>query len=455
MRSLVKQYLDSDLSRRSMMRQLALWGVSLASAEALLDSLGVARAQEGPPSENDQTTVDGEGKEVTGNGADLLMETLIAAGVKYVFHGSGGGSNRFFDAIVVRPELKNFLGTNEGQSVAMADGYHLATGELGLAIIPKPGLFNAASNIHNALAHRSSLFVLTARENNKWSERRGNIEVIDGEKSMDPMMKWSYRMHQLDRVPEFASRAIKVANTPLGGPVFLQMDEDLYESETTAVIPPQDHFRVNANVRPDPELAELLGVPVTQNLSVHVDFPNQHPLFLGAYNRFLGYTREADLFMLIGAQMPDIGHYIVTGPPPVNAKTVHISMEPELLANFYPTELSIMANAKAAVSDLIEAVKSLATKERIASIKAAREEKMLARIQDARERSILSGRTGWDEATVTFARLPRELDNALLERRRCTDRSQAKSSAGRRRARSASSWPNRTSRWSPSQATGR
>ena len=76
--------------------------------------------------------------------------------------------------------MKNFLATNEGQCVAMAEGYHIASGgELGVAIIPRPGLTNAGGSIHNAMTNRSSLVVVTARESEEFSNRRGNIELVD------------------------------------------------------------------------------------------------------------------------------------------------------------------------------------------------------------------------------------------------------------------------------------
>jgi hypothetical protein len=161
MRSLVKKFLDSQISRRDFVKGVAALGVSLSSAKALLGSISDSSAY---AAEGVEAQVS---REVTGNGSDLLMESLIDADVKYIFHGCGGGTNRFFDSIVTRPKLKNFLATNEGQCVAMAEGYHIASGELGVVIIPKPGLGNAIGSIHNALADMSSLLIITARESNE------------------------------------------------------------------------------------------------------------------------------------------------------------------------------------------------------------------------------------------------------------------------------------------------
>jgi thiamine pyrophosphate-dependent acetolactate synthase large subunit-like protein len=442
MRTLVRQYLDNEISRRGFLGQLSALGVSVASAQALLASLTVAEAADSPEEGASSSRI------AQGNGSDLLFDSLLEADVKYIFHGCGGGINRFFDSIVTRPKIQNFLATNEGQCIAMAEGYHIASGgEIGVAIIPRPGLMNAGGNIHNAMVNRSSLIVLCARENEASSHRRGNIELVDWQEIMDPLMKWSYKMRRIERVPEFTRRAVKVARTQPGGPVFLQMTEDLYDTQGEAEIIPQAKFQVPGRIKARPErieraarmlleaenplltvglevtkakaqaelieLAELLAIPVMQGLSAFADFPNQHPLSLGWYTRFSGYMRRADLMMLIGSQMPDAGHYVLTGPPPDNARIVHISVEPEMLALSHPTELSIVSDAKEAITDLIEAVKSLATKQRLKKIREERYGRVTKLIADDLARKKKRASRAWDSTPISYPRLTTELNDLL------------------------------------------
>jgi thiamine pyrophosphate-dependent acetolactate synthase large subunit-like protein len=439
MRSLVKEFLDNQISRRGFIKGMSALGVSLSSAKALLGSISDAYAAEGL----EPQVV----REVQGNGSDLLMDSLLEADVKYIFHGSGGGTFRFFDSIVTRPKLKNILATNEGQCIAMAEGYHIASGELGVAIIPKPGLCNAGGNIHNALADRSSLLIITARQSSEFSERQGDIEIVDWQEVMDPFMKWSYKMQHLKRVPEFTRRAVKVSLTPPGGPTFLQMTEDLYEKEGKAKIIPQKKFYVPSKIRPKSdqimgvakmllesknplitaglevtktsasekiiEFAELLAIPVTQGLSCFADFPNRHPLFVGRYTPYLSHARDADLYLLIGSHMPDLGSYVLAGPPPQGAKIAHISLEPKLLASFYPTDVSIVADANEAISDLIEAVKSLATKERLNAIKKERFGKITSSSADLQKKRLENAKKSWDKTPITTQRLSSDLNELL------------------------------------------
>jgi benzoylformate decarboxylase len=440
MRILYKQLLDGQISRRDFAKELAVLGVSVGSVSSLLASVANAAVAESDAAK--------PGRTVTGNGSDLLAESLLDADVKYFFHGCGGGINRFFDSFVTRPEFKNILATHESQCVAMAEGYHLASGgKLGVVIIPRPGLPNAAGNILNAMAHRSSLLIITARESNEFSHRRGNNELVEWGEVMDPFMKWNYKMEQVERVPEFTRRAIKVAHAPLGGPTFLGMTEDLFVTEGTAEILPQDLYRVEGRVEPDKEvmekvagmllsaekpliiaglevtksdaqqdlidLAELLGIPVTQGLSLFADFPNQHPLSLGMYSRFLGYTRGVDLVIIIGAQMPDEGHYIITGPLPEGAAVVHISMDSNLLAMSRPTDLAVMSDAGEAILALTAAVKQQASKRQIRAIRDAHYQPVVDYATQQRARLKKRAERRWDQAPITNARLSTELNEAL------------------------------------------
>ena len=162
------------------------------------------------------------------------------------------------------------------------------------------------------------------------------------------------------------------------------------------------------------ELAELLALRVTVGLTGFADFPTNHPLYLGSYSPWAAYNRDADLYMSIGSQLPDEGSYAHHGPPPRQAKTVHISIEPKTLGIAYPTEVSIMADVNEAITDLIEAVKSLATKERINSIREERYDKIRAYTEQWRKRGWERVKKSWDQVPITNARVSSEL-NALLD----------------------------------------
>ena len=250
-------------------------------------------------------------------------------------------------------------------------------------------------------------------------------------------------------MPEFTRRAVKVARTPPGGPVFLQMTQDLNDVEGDAEILPQDRFQVAAGIKAKPELieqaarmliearnpmlvvglevtksnaggeliefAELLGVPVMQGLSPFADFPTKHELSLGWFTRFSGYMRKSDLMMVIGSQMPDEGHYVLTGPPPDDAKVVHISLEPEMLGMAWPTDLAIVSDAREAIVDLTEAVRGMLTDQRLTSLRNERYPAVTATIRQEQERKLSRAKRFWDRNPITYPRLSTELDELLDE----------------------------------------
>lgn len=441
MRTLVRKLLDEQISRRGFVKEMAALGVTVSSAQALMGSLSTASADEA----GDEVAV----REVTGNGGDLIMETLIEADVEYIFHGCGAGTNTLFDAIVTRPQLKTFLATNEGQCVAMAEGYHFGSGgKLGVVIVPKAGLGNAASNIYNALMDRASVLTITARDSSEFSERRIDLELVDWEQAMDPFMRSSYKIERIDRASEYTRRAITVAKTPPGWPTFLQITEDMYKQETTAKIVSQKKFDAASEIEPDSdqimevarmlveaerplitvgsevtktgaqkqmiEFAEMLGLPITGGLSGLADFPNHHPLYLGRYEPFLPQTRNADFYLCIGSQLPDEASYVHRGPPPVNAKSVHMTVETDILGMTYPTEMNVVGSANVCIADLIDAVNSLATKRRIKSIRDARYPEVAQFTKAARQRLMTRAQRKWDQAPMTTARISTEL-NAVLD----------------------------------------
>lgn len=439
MRVLVRKLLDDQISRRDFVREIVALGVTVSSAEALLGSVSVAAAAE--------TAGSGSFRQVTGNGADVMVETLLEADVEYIFHGCGAGTNTIFDSIVTRPRLKNILATNEGQCVAMAEGYHLASGKIGVVIIPKAGLGNAAGNIYNALMDRSSVLVITARDSSEFSKRLIDLEMVDWQEVMDPFMRSSYMISNFNRVSEFTRRAITVANTPPGGPTFLQLTEDMYDKEGTASIFPQVKFDATAAIEPEPEkvmavarmlleaerplitvgpevtqsggqkqmieLAELLSVPVTGGLSGFADFPNQHPLFLGAYRPFLPQAHNADFYLCLGSQLPDEASYVHQGPPPPAAKLVHVTIAPGLLGMTYPADVNVVGSANLVISGLIDAVKSLASDRKIRAIRQERFGKIKAATDGMHASSLKRAQQNWDKAPMTVARIMSDLDATL------------------------------------------
>jgi thiamine pyrophosphate-dependent acetolactate synthase large subunit-like protein len=264
------------------------------------------------------------------------------------------------------------------------------------------------------LINRSPVLILTARDSAEFSERRGDLELVDWHVSMDPFMRSSYRIDRFARVTEFTRRAVAprqaldASGTLRPKPELIdQMARMLIESERPVVTLGHEITRSGAQEKII-ELAELLG-----GLSGFADFPTRHTLYLGRYTPFLPQNKNADLYVSIGSQMPDEGSYVHRGPPPATARTAHMTVEPELLGMYEPTDLKIVADVNAGISDLIESIESMATKRKLREIRAARFDKIKAYTEGQTARRTKRAARKWDKAPITSERLCFELNAAL------------------------------------------
>lgn len=145
MRELLHQFMNRQISRRSFGKGLAALGLSAVAVESVVQNLAAAQQ---PPA--------AEGVAFTGTGAEVLVETLRAAGVAYVFGTTSTGMSAFFDALTLRSEPQMILALAESQATSMAQGYELATGQTSVLIVPGVAVPSTMNNLYNAWKDRSS-----------------------------------------------------------------------------------------------------------------------------------------------------------------------------------------------------------------------------------------------------------------------------------------------------------
>jgi benzoylformate decarboxylase len=438
MRELFMRFLDREISRREFGTALAALGLSAPAVNAVLAS--AARAELPPAA---------EGVVFTGTGAQVLVETLRAAGVRYVFGTTATGMSAFFDALTLRPDTRMILSLAESQATSMAHGYELATNRPSVLIVPGVAVPSTMNNLYNAWKDRASILVLADGTSTYFEGRNGFQQMDNWLESMVSFTKWRWELRNERQIAEMIRRGLKVAATPPGGPVHVRMSLDLLGMKNVKqTIWPQDRFDVPLNVPPRPELveqaarwliearspmlcagaevtragamddlvalAELTGASVAQGYSVYGDFPFRHPLFAGFYG--LGIPRDlakTDLFVNLGGPAPD--PTVFAAPPPRRARLVHARIEYQEIANTYPTDVAIAAGLKETLVALKDAVQGLATADRLAALAgprlaAAREAQAKA---DARRKA--DAAATWNASPMSWERVSAELDAALEE----------------------------------------
>ncbi|MGB5520663.1 MAG: thiamine pyrophosphate-binding protein, partial [Gammaproteobacteria bacterium] len=89
-------------------------------------------------------------------GADIVLQSLKAEGVEYVFGYPGGAVLHIYDAFDKQKDVQHILVRHEQGATHAADGYARATGKPGVVLVTSgPGATNAVTGI--ATAHMDSI----------------------------------------------------------------------------------------------------------------------------------------------------------------------------------------------------------------------------------------------------------------------------------------------------------
>jgi acetolactate synthase I/II/III large subunit len=442
MRDLVKDYLGRSISRRSFIGKSTAAGFSIAAARSAVSALeplvSVRAGTAGRAAIADTTAF-------AGTGAELLAEQLRAFGTRFIFICNSSGMGALCDAAVDRPDLQFIQGVCEGQVVGMADGYAKATGQPSIACFSRVGGPLASANMYNAMKDRTPVVIHTDHMDSEADGRDGHEDLDDWLEPFKQYTKWRWIVKEGDRIPEWFAHAFKIASIAPCGPTFVRVPRNVLYQKTSAEIFSRESISVPMNLAPNAklieraarmlieskspilyvgsevwtsggrgdvvELAELLSIPVTQAWSWAADFPTDHPLFLGGYLNPMRFPEEIDLFLNLGAKMPDQG----SGPPlvPRTAKTIHSRIESVQVGVNYPIDLAIVADVRETSRALTDAVKSMLTKERLNAIKQARLEKIRRATDGLRQAYLAAARDQWDSSPITWPRLLLTLNEML------------------------------------------
>ena len=85
------------------------------------------------------------------NGAETLVETLLASNVNVCFANPGTSEMHFVAALDQHPDMRCILCLFEGGATGAADGYYRMTGQVAATLLHlAPGFGNGFANLHNA-----------------------------------------------------------------------------------------------------------------------------------------------------------------------------------------------------------------------------------------------------------------------------------------------------------------
>lgn len=319
-----------------------------------------------------------------------LLRQMVRDDVPVLFGNPGTVEEGLLDALSDVPEVRYVMGLQESVVAAMADGYARSRHKVAVAQVHAAvGLGNAMAILYQASRSWTPIVVLAGEAYSRHHAYDGFL-AGDTVRMAEPVSKWSYRVTHGDQVLPVFRRALKVANTPPQGPVFLSLPMDVLDeivtddgARTTFVDvdgqptaeAADDIARALAkaerplllvgdqvllsDAREDlRELSERVGIPVYGVDFAELSASFRDPFFMGLVGHAFGdntrrITLGRDVIVTIGTPMfpelfPSDEAYFDEG-----ARVFHIDLDDWELAKNFAVERAVRAAPKGALRAIL------------------------------------------------------------------------------------------------------
>jgi acetolactate synthase-1/2/3 large subunit len=159
------------------------------------------------------------------DGGALIAKTLRERGVTTVFALPGGHILPFLDACIDE-DIRVIDTRHEGAAALAAEGWALATGEVGVAAVTAgPGFANGLIGLIDAGAWSVPMVMLAGRTGLS-KQGRGAVMDIDQRAIAAPVTKWAASCTEAGRTPRYIAEALYRARSGCPGAVYLDVDAD-------------------------------------------------------------------------------------------------------------------------------------------------------------------------------------------------------------------------------------
>ena len=310
--------------------------------------------------------------------AEAYLELLAARRVEYFFGNAGTDFAPIIEAYARREAQGQVLPRpitvpHEIPAVAMAHGYAMVTGRPQVVMVHVTvGTANALGGIINAARSRAPILMSAGRtpitEGGLPGARNRHIhwaqESFDQAATVREYVKWDYELRLGGQLETVVDRALAIARSAPAGPVYLTLPREVLSermseieyfdpsrlapasAQVADVATVEEAARILAGsrnplaivkssgrdpaaVEPLVAVAEALGMPVFEQFSTHLCFPQTYPLYLGGDPA--PHFAEADAIVVVEADAP--WYPDLTSPRP-EAPVIQIGEDP--LYSRYP-----------------------------------------------------------------------------------------------------------------------
>ncbi|QCB45364.1 acetolactate synthase 3 catalytic subunit [Hydrogenophaga sp. PAMC20947] len=336
-------------------------------------------------------------------GAEILIKSLQAEGVKYIWGYPGGAVLHIYDAFYKQDTIQHVLVRHEQAAVHAADGYARATGDVGVALVTSgPGVTNAITGI--ATAYMDSIpMVIVCGQVPTAAIGLDAFQECDTVGITRPIVKHNFLVKDAADMAMVMKKAFHIARSGRPGPVVVDIPKDVsFNKVPFAGYPETVHMRSYNPVRKGHggqirkalqllltakrpyiytgggvllgnavqelrTLVDLLGYPVTNTLMGLGAYPASDKKFLGMLG--MHGTVEAnnamqncDVLLAVGARFDDR----VIGNPKHFAqnerKIIHIDIDPSSISKRVKVDIPIVGDVKDVLTELINMIRETTTR---------------------------------------------------------------------------------------------
>lgn len=382
------------------------------------------------------------------NGQEILMDLLLQEGVEYVFGIPGATEILFMDALENTENIEFVLGLNENICAGIAEGYARASGKPGfLNLHTGPGVAAALGMLYNAHAGGVPLVITSGQQDTRLLQRDPHLsgDIVGTAKNY---CKWSTEIVHVEDIPVTIQRAFKMAMQAPTGPVLVSIPQNVLTQ--TCDYKYKRNTIVYSRMRPDTaalesaikilkqakrpvvfsqtgvtrsaaqeevvKLAELTGARVYQNWMSDVNFPVNHPQYLGDMDPTAPHAIEAfneiDVLIGVGGPLFGQGFYNPDFAFPTSMKIIQIDENPWQIGKNVPADCGIQGDIKAALGELNVLLKEKMDT-RFHSEAAARIKEISVEKQRINDQLKVKIEQEWDATPISITRLMVEIKKAI------------------------------------------
>ncbi|ETA71302.1 MULTISPECIES: thiamine pyrophosphate-binding protein [Mesorhizobium] len=361
-------------------------------------------------------------------GGQIVARALKEYGVEYVAGVPGHGIWSLFDAFLEEGSTLPFIQVMHEQSaVHMADGFFRASGRpMACSTSIGPGATNTIIGLATCYADSIPAFFVSGGPATHM-KGHGVMQEIERQNEnafpriTEQVTKRAYKAGRVDELPFIMHRAFNTMLSGRPGPVHVEVPMDIQVEAADVEIHPLDLRMARGVSYPDPKaveravklllsaerpvivagggaisanasgeltrLAEKLGAAVSITWNGKGAISEDHALFIGAVGQTgttcgNSITASADVVMSVGCRFTDwsassYAKGVSFSIPP--GKLIHIDLDHHEIGKNYPTEVGIVADAKATLEAMLAMISEAESKKAV-----MRRDRFLADVQKAK-----------------------------------------------------------------------